>query len=125
MTNEELLKAVIGKQVAGGYDSPYKNCDVGTLIKLTEVDPKTSGVVIAILLDTQGLKAAYPSKEFTIETGDKRKDAALNLFYAEMRRRGRVSDYAQCVAQLILISWLECNNVTLALQTAYDLLPKP
>lgn len=91
MTHEEKLKAII--EAYG--DTPYKNCNTEILCKCAETDPVVVGPIIAILLDTNGLKAAY---------GDEWYEATARILTSWHMREG--------------------NNYLSAINIAYDLLNK-
>lgn len=139
-TTEQNLAAVIAAQVKGGHhkwfdiwDSIGKNgIHHGYLLGDGEEFEKVTGVVtytqmpryhiLEVVLDPEGLKAAH-CYDFSIETGDDRKDILLNAIHEHMKRSGKLPRPWQMAGHLILDSWLSGGSEA-AINTAFSLLPK-
>lgn len=127
-TPEQMLARVIEAQVAGGCEDMQELLDDYELIERRMWSGKKWGKsfgVIEILLDPEGLRAAYSGIRTLIETGDEQKDLILNAVSDELKARGRLPEYWEWAAQIILLAWLSTpeGNPTAAIKTAFDLLP--
>jgi len=132
LTTEQQLKAIIKSMHDGGHKKWSKKMYSGEfilseyLVSITERYEKNGDItthysdlsfrefhILEILLDTDGLKAAYNKKPCSCkDNGD-----ACGIC------GGYSGAYWRHVSQKILQSWNSGNNVTAALETAYDLLP--
>ncbi len=118
LTSEEKLKAIIKEQVNGGYkrfedylqSDAYIFCDTTCSIMYSGDSGWFDTQILHILLDTSGLKAAYPgmvTAHFGIGTVPSPRERWMD------------------VAQKIHDVWhsKEGNNYQLAIDTAHRLLP--
>lgn len=131
---EEMLKAVIEAQ-----DTVHPRKGIGAFkffddphVLFEGIFSEDSGRVLPysfhllqILLDPQGLRAAYPNMEYRIETEDRRKDILMNAVVNHMKEKGHLTLYHEYVAQIILMAWLTKpeGDAVGAIRTAYELLP--
>lgn len=131
MTTEEKLKAIIQAQVKGGhktweeilkkkFDDPSDNYaysfeDDGSL-GFMYYDMTHRWHILEILLDPQGLKAAYEA--FTVED-----DVKLNRYSARIFMMG-FNPYWKLIGHIVFNEWLNSNgDLQKTIQAAYDLLP--
>lgn len=125
MTTEDKLKAIMDAQKRG--DEYLQNSSTFNHLDSTGLVYFKIGSchVLEILLHTDLCKVAYPTRDYTIETGDRRKDILLNTVVKHIKETGLASEYYEYVTMLILYSWhsVKGNNWKAAIDSAYELLP--
>lgn len=127
------LRKIIEAQVRGDYRfwseiARYKDMEVigEAGIVHTEITHVFDGTpVICILLDPQGLRAAYGSIKAIAETGDRKRDILLNAVMDHLRETRKMPQYWENAAVLILNTWLSSDgDAEKTISTAFELLPK-
>jgi hypothetical protein len=115
MTPEQKLAAIIEAQAKGGY--PYwEATDIREELQEGEPYQAYEYILLTILLDPQGLKAAYEDKQCDPEGDIGEGPSYWNARFGIDRR------IWQHKAHKILDSWLS-GEAEAAITTAYDLLP--
>ncbi len=130
MTTEEKLKGIIEAQVKGGYDQYDPLIDgrpiavdlsAKYVIGVGKLGGRSSCQLLEILLDPQGLRAAYPDPVISYKYSREGKTGTVNQIIK--RRSGKLQwrDFA-C---RILDTWLSSDgNAAQTIDKAFSLLPK-
>lgn len=120
MTTEQKLRAVIEAQAKGGFHENDLALKTGFTLDDFYVVPTGFEIaavhVLEILLDPEGLKAAYPGI-----AGEARMGIVLAAILNKIKN-GQLVMNADLSAHLILDSWLS-GGATAAIDTAFTLLP--
>jgi len=123
---EKMLKAIIKAQVKGGCEKykhslSYETHLMGEGRNKNYMCDKVSAkaYILEILLDTDGLKAAYPGQMYEdCSSGE----YVFGFCPKDERHPWSVPSYSN-IAHSILTEWNTGNNAEAAIKTAYDLLP--
>ena len=119
MTNEQKLQAVIRAQEQGGcskFQAPGRLSKFGYLV---DAPHERGEHVLEILLDPEGLRAAYG--ETKIETGEGKRPFRYNA-RSKVKGGKNALMINEMIARRILDAWLS-GGAEAAIQTAFDLLP--